>query len=245
MKNQKLLIALLAIASTATTLLLVVIVIQNRDENTSNTPAIAVHALDQSPRPIAKFDLIDQEGNAFTQNSLKGKVHVVDFMFTSCKSVCIPMSNTMYELQQELKRLKLNNVNLLSISVDSKTDTPKILKDYAKVYNANLNVWKFITGNKQRIWDLSNKDFMLRVEENKDSEDMSIFHSGRFAVVDKLGRVRGFYKVITDDAIDPNNANNDFLSEEDKAKLPTPEQRTKLEKQRLILHIQKLSQEKF
>lgn len=229
------------LASLTTTLLITLIVFQDKDKST--TAKIKLHILDNDPRKITPFQLIDQDKKIITQKDFLGKVYVVDFMFTSCKSICIPMSNAMQELQTQLKRHNLNNVRLLSISFDPKKDTPQVLKNYAQRHNANPDIWRFATGKQADIFRLSNIDFTLSLTQNKqpDSDDAFI-HSGRFALIDKQGRLRGFYLVIEPTALDGQDPQA-FLSDDQKKNLPTPQQQLAKEKQRLIAHLIKLNQE--
>ena len=90
------------------------------------------------------FSLVDQTGRTVTQNDLKGKTWIADFIYTSCPDQCPMISRHMEVLQGLLP--KESRIQLVSISVDPKHDTPAVLARYAKRYHADPAHWRFLTG---------------------------------------------------------------------------------------------------
>lgn len=70
---------------------------------------------------------------------------LVNFIYTTCTTVCPVMTQTFAELQ---KRLGANasKVKMVSISIDPEEDTPARLSEYAKRYGAGPQ-WSFLTGS--------------------------------------------------------------------------------------------------
>lgn len=68
----------------------------------------------------------------------------INFIYTSCPSVCPVMAETFSQLQDLTSSLK-NGVRLISISVDPEFDTPSKLLEYSRSFNAGAN-WTFLTG---------------------------------------------------------------------------------------------------
>ena len=101
--------------------------------------------------------LINQNGQQmrFYSDLLKGKIVIINTFFTTCTSVCPPMSKNLEKIQSWLGDRLGKDVHIISISVDPTTDTPPRLKDYAQKYNARPG-WFFLTGNKEAA------DFALR-----------------------------------------------------------------------------------
>ena len=62
---------------------------------------------------IRNFNLVDQQGAAFSEKNLDGKICVADFFFTSCPGICPKMAVSMSMLQKEF----LNDNHVLLISV--------------------------------------------------------------------------------------------------------------------------------
>jgi protein SCO1 len=101
-------------------------------------------------------ELVNQDGKTmrFYSDVLKGKTVVVYPFFTTCTSVCPPMSRNMEKVQEALGEHVGKDVFLVSISVDPVTDTPERLKDYAQKFHAREG-WIFLTGKKENVdWAL-------------------------------------------------------------------------------------------
>jgi protein SCO1/2 len=100
-----------------------------------------------TPYPAADFTLTDQDRQPLSLASLRGKIVVLDFIFTRCPGPCPLLSLKFSQLQQKLGGRLGKDVVLLSISIDPRHDTPEVLKEYAQRYSANLTGWKFLVGN--------------------------------------------------------------------------------------------------
>jgi protein SCO1/2 len=88
-------------------------------------------------------------------------------------------------------------VRLVSFSVDPQHDTPKVLREYAARYGADPSRWLFLTGDWEAMRDLVFQGFKLAIERAGNEEvDVGelITHSDRLVLVDRLGRVRGYYR---------------------------------------------------
>ena len=79
--------------------------------------------------------------------SQRGKIVVLDFIFTRCPGPCPLLSLKFSQLQQKLGDRLGKDVMLLSVSIDPRHDTPAVLKEYAQRYSANLAGWKFLVGS--------------------------------------------------------------------------------------------------
>jgi cytochrome oxidase Cu insertion factor (SCO1/SenC/PrrC family) len=94
----------------------------------------------------------DQDGRQlrFYSDLVKGKTVAINFIFTTCTTICPPLTATFRKLQQELGKRAGSDVQLISISVDPTTDVPERLKGFAAKFNAGPG-WSFITGGKPEI----------------------------------------------------------------------------------------------
>lgn len=81
------------------------------------------------------------------------------------------------------------NFGLISVTIDPKRDTVEALKKYAEENNSTHKNWHFLTGDKDLIYEFSNKGFKLYAGENEEAEG-GFEHSGLFALVDKDGFIR-------------------------------------------------------
>jgi protein SCO1/2 len=135
-------------------------------------------------RAVPDFALTDQDGNAVAKDDLRGKIWIADFIFTRCKGPCPLMTSRMIEMQRAL--VKAPEVKLVSISVDPEHDTPAVLKAYAQENGADLQRWKFLTGDKDEIRKVVTEGFMQPLDE----ENGEPVHGTMFLVVDGNGAVR-------------------------------------------------------
>src|SRR5699024_6846347 len=111
-------------------------------------------------------------GEPFSNEDPEGKWRVADFIFTNCETVCIPMTRNMVNLHQELEEEDIDDVELVSFSVEPDRDTPEVLTEYAEEYGADLSNWTFLTGyDFDTIQDLSIKSFSNMVEAAHEGED--------------------------------------------------------------------------
>ena len=134
---------------------------------------------------IPDFEFVNSEGETITLTSLKGKVWVADFIFTTCNMACPIMTGNMNIIHKKYKQN--DDVRLVSISVYPDYDTPEVLTKYAAQYNADTNRWYFLTGEESTVQEVIKDGFKIG-----DYEDI-IFHSEKFALVDRSGMIRAYY----------------------------------------------------
>lgn len=143
---------------------------------------------------IRAFNLTDQEGNAFTEKNMDGKIAVVDFFFTSCPGICPKMTNSMSLLQKEF--LNDDTILLISHSVTPVQDSVAVLADYAAKKKIQYPKWKLLTGTKEEIYSLGRKSYFVE-EDLGENKDTSIFlHTENFVLVDKNRIIRGIYNSL-------------------------------------------------
>lgn len=96
--------------------------------------------------------LRDQDGRAVRLKSdvLGKRVAVVNFIYTTCTTVCPVSSHTMSQLQQRLGARVGAEVQLVSITVDPLRDAPARLKEYSARHGA-ADGWRWLTGPKSSI----------------------------------------------------------------------------------------------
>jgi cytochrome oxidase Cu insertion factor (SCO1/SenC/PrrC family) len=144
---------------------------------------------------VPDFSLTDQNGKTLTRADLAGRVWIADFIFTNCAGTCPMITGTMHRLQGALP----DEVHFVSFSVDPERDTPEVLAEYAKKSNADKVRWHFLTGDKSKIYDLTIKGFKLALEDSGGTDVEPITHSTRLVLIDKQGRIRGYYGGTDDD----------------------------------------------
>jgi protein SCO1/2 len=127
----------------------------NAARKTGDAPA-ATQAEAAAQKYFTDVVLIDQDGKPrrLYSDLLKGKTVVINAFFTTCTSVCPPMTRNLEKVQQALGERFGRDVFFLSFSVDPEVDTPARLKDYAQKFHAKPG-WTFLTGKKENLdWAL-------------------------------------------------------------------------------------------
>jgi protein SCO1/2 len=96
--------------------------------------------------------LVNQEGREvrFYTDLLKGRVVIINTFFTTCTSVCPPMTRTLERIQEWLGDRLGKDALILSITVDPDVDTPPKLKAFADNYGAKPG-WQLLGGRKENV----------------------------------------------------------------------------------------------
>lgn len=145
---------------------------------------------------IPDFAFINQQGDTVTQKNVEGKIYVTDFFFTSCPTICPVMKRQMIKVYDKIKDNP--DVLILSHSIDPDHDTPDVLNKYAKDLGVQGTQWAFLTGSKEKIYDIGQGSYLVTAKED-DTAEGGYIHSGAFILVDKERRVRGMYDGTTDE----------------------------------------------
>ena len=123
------------------------------EEKTEASPV--AHDAGASKINIPDIELLDQNGRKirFYTDLVKGRTVAINFIFTTCTTICPPLGATFARVQKELGDKAGRDVRLISISVDPATDTPERLKAWGEKFHAGEG-WTFVTGNKPQVDEL-------------------------------------------------------------------------------------------
>ena len=136
-------------------------------------------------KDVPSFLFKTQDGESYSENELKGKITVLDFMFTTCAGPCPIMTNNMAHLYQDYTNVE--EVQFVSITVDPAVDNEEILKQYANANGVDDDRWQFLTSDIDAIKDLKKNGFMLYADE------LPRGHAIKFVLIDPKGRIRKYY----------------------------------------------------
>ncbi|KAA0989291.1 SCO family protein [Dyadobacter aurulentus] len=145
---------------------------------------------------IPAFSFVNQDGDTISEEIVKGKIYVTDFFFTTCPTICPVMKRQMTKIYNQYKGNP--EFMILSHSIDPEHDTPQVLNKYAKDLGVEGNQWQFLTGEKEKIYDIGQKKYMAVVQEDSAAAG-GFLHSGAFILVDKEKHVRGMYDGTTEE----------------------------------------------
>jgi protein SCO1/2 len=103
---------------------------------------------------LTDVELTDQFGKPVKLKSdlVGDRIVVMDFVYTTCTTVCPVLSALLKEVQGKLAA-DGKETALVSVSVDPVRDTPQRLKAFAEKYKAGPG-WSFVTGKKLQVEDV-------------------------------------------------------------------------------------------
>jgi len=125
---------------------------------------------------VPNVSLLNQDGKKVKLRTLvdSGKPVIVNFIFTTCTTICPVLSAGFSNLRAELGA-NADKVQLISISIDPEHDRPAQLKEYAARFKAGKG-WEFLTGTREDIGSVL-KAFDSYVTDKMSHEPLYIFHA--------------------------------------------------------------------
>jgi protein SCO1/2 len=135
---------------------------------------------------VPDFTLIDQRRRPVSLSELRGKVVAVNFIYTSCAlpDYCLRIANNFGVLQKRFKARLGRDLILLTVTFDPVHDTPDVLAQYARRWDADPATWHFLTG---AVQDVQRVSHLFGVDFFPDEGLMN--HSLHTALVDRTGKL--------------------------------------------------------
>lgn len=143
------------------------------------------------PHTIADFSFLNQDSTMISQKNIEGKIHVANFIFTSCGSICPVMTTNLKIVNDSLS--KNSDIVFLSYSVTPWLDSPSVLNTFKNRNRINNPNWHFLTGSKSKIYDLARKSYFAEEDLGFTKDSTEFLHTEHFILVDKSKRIRGIY----------------------------------------------------
>jgi protein SCO1/2 len=115
--------------------------------------------------------LTTQDGTKvhFYDDLIRGKIVVIDLIYTHCVDACPLETARLAQVQKMLGDRVGKDIFFYSITIDPNRDTPDVLKAYAEKYHVGVG-WTFLTGSKADI-DLISKKLGLYSEPDPTDRD--------------------------------------------------------------------------
>ncbi len=136
-------------------------------------------------REATDFALTNQNEQEVRLSDFRGKVVVMDFIYTSCPDVCGMLSHKMSNVWDQLDEGLKRDLILISVSFDPAVDTPEVLKQYAGEQGFNVPGWHFLTGTEEKVRRVTD-DYSVAYELVKDD------HEHEDEGTQEHGHLRGF-----------------------------------------------------
>jgi protein SCO1 len=143
--------------------------------------------------PAPRTVLVDSGGKPFDLASLKGKVVLVSFVYTTCNGACPATTSTLGRIQKTLELAKIwgTSVEFVSITLDPQRDTPEVLNRYAQLFSADTARWHFLTGSTSQVESVISAWGMWA----KIGPTGVLDHPSRIFLLDPRGRQREIYNL--------------------------------------------------
>jgi protein SCO1/2 len=115
----------------------------------------AVETAKEASVRVPDVEVLDESGRRlhFYSDLVKGRVVAIQFIFTTCTTICPPMGATFAKVQSLAADRAGKDLRLISVSVDPLTDTPERLKAWGAKFKARPG-WTFVTGQLPQINEL-------------------------------------------------------------------------------------------
>jgi protein SCO1/2 len=147
------------------------------------------------PRVIADFALVDQHGQSFSLDELRGNWSLIFFGFTHCPDVC---PTALYELQQvkdilsQDSRSSIESPEVLFISVDPERDSAEKLDQYLAHFDSTFIG---LTGEHEQLMPLTRQlGIAYRIEDHASgAEQYTVDHSSGILLINPSGQLHGVF----------------------------------------------------
>jgi cytochrome oxidase Cu insertion factor (SCO1/SenC/PrrC family) len=160
----------------------------------AGTGGSALSVAADSPEAFARvqpFRLTERSGREVDLGDLAGRPWVASFVFTRCAGPCPRISAGMQKLQGLVAG---SDVRLVTYTVDPQYDTPAVLAEYARRFEADPERWLFLTGAPAEIEAVSVASFQLPFQRDESQPvGQLVTHKTLLTVVDGQGVIRGYY----------------------------------------------------
>lgn len=139
------------------------------------------------------FTVINHLGDTVTEETVKNRIRVVNFFFTTCPSICVDMTRELRKVQETFRGD--TRIIILSHSVMPEVDSLPVLREYARINEVDSSIWWLVRADQEEIQRLARKVYFVvkSGDHSAEGDDHSFIHTENVVLVDTKGRLRGFY----------------------------------------------------
>ena len=135
-------------------------------------------------------ELSDTEGRPVLLEDLRGRIVLIDFIYTTCHGPCPAQTHNMRRVQKRLSAEARPRVQILSVTIDPENDDADALAAYAARHQVDLDGWSFLTGSLETVEE-TRLAYHIGVT---DAQDGGLDHSLRSYVIDDRGYLVDRYR---------------------------------------------------
>jgi protein SCO1/2 len=145
-------------------------------------------------QPIIALQLINADGQRLSLANfakMQNKMLVTEFIYTSCKTLCLTLGDYFQQAQTHIKAQSLQNkIHLLSISFDIAEDNPQRLNRYQHRMKMDKHIWSIATMASDDNLTIAKRQLGLVVLKDGSNE---FVHNSAFLVLSPQGKLLGIY----------------------------------------------------
>ena len=142
-------------------------------------------------RKVPALEFTNQDGQAVSTASLKGRWHLLFFGYTFCPDVCPTTLAQLRELQGKLPQEVRDDLQVVFVSVDPNRDTPQQIKQYLGYFNAGF---QGLTGTPENIQKLANAMSIPYIPADTSKPNYTVDHSGNLVIIGPDNTQHGFIR---------------------------------------------------
>jgi len=139
------------------------------------------------PRPLASFQLENQDGAPFGNAQLAGQPSLVFFGFTHCPDVC---PTTLALMAQLAREPSLRGLRMIFVSVDPARDNQQMLRQYVEAFGGGITG---LRGNDAALDPLLHGLGVARAIQPLPGGDYTVDHSATLFYTDRSGRLAALF----------------------------------------------------
>ncbi|HEX2922545.1 MAG TPA: SCO family protein [Chloroflexota bacterium] len=154
--------------------------------------------IDMKGEPATDFRLTGHAGDTVQLSSLRGRVVVLTFLYTSCPDTCPLIAGKFGVVHDRLGQLAQGS-SFLAVTVDPERDTPYRLRQYLEAQQLQGKM-DFLTGSRpdlEKIWTAYHVGVQrppARAEVGGSGQGYEVAHTEAVYVIDKQGKLRRLFK---------------------------------------------------
>lgn len=168
---------------------------------------VSAHSLDRLEKMLLKreryvqivnekapeFALKDANGNKVRLSNFRGKVVILNFVYTNCPDVCPLHSEAIASVQASINLTPMKGlVQFVSITTDPKRDTPEVMKAYAANHGFDPVNWVFLTSGADQPAATRKLAERYGLKFTRQKNDY-LLHGVVTLIIDKSGALRAKY----------------------------------------------------
>lgn len=155
----------------------------------SGGPTLAKATLIDPARPLPPMAFIDQNGQPFGPEQLRGHWSILFFGFTSCPDICPTTLALLAQVEKKLADLPTEQrPHVVLVSVDARRDTPERLGQYVKAFSPTFT--GITAGDQAAVEEFALKMGVPVAISEQPGGNYTVDHSAAIFVVDPNGALR-------------------------------------------------------